>query len=70
MFCLTGASVSTDWFHNSVSENEIQREREASHARRCSSLDEMNETMIERWNESVKKGDRVYHLNSCTSQGK
>jgi hypothetical protein len=32
MFCLMEASVSTDWFHNSVSENEIQREREASHA--------------------------------------
>ncbi len=32
MFCLTEASVSTDWFHNSVSENEIQREREVSHA--------------------------------------
>jgi calcineurin-like phosphoesterase family protein len=31
-------------------------------AGRFSSLDEMNETMIERWNSRVKKGDRVYHL--------
>ena len=29
---------------------------------RFSSLDEMNETMIERWNSRVSKGDRVYHL--------
>jgi len=31
-------------------------------AGRFSSLDEMNETMIERWNGRVKRGDRVYHL--------
>jgi calcineurin-like phosphoesterase family protein len=26
------------------------------------SVEEMNETMVERWNERVKKDDRVYHL--------
>lgn len=26
------------------------------------SLEEMNETIIERWNSRVKRGDRVYHL--------
>lgn len=29
---------------------------------RFGSLNEMNETLIERWNSRVKKGDRVYHL--------
>src|SRR5512135_1332190 len=33
MFCLTEASFSTACRHNSISENKIQREREASHAR-------------------------------------
>jgi hypothetical protein len=32
MFCLTEASFSTACRHNSISENKIQREREASHA--------------------------------------
>jgi len=27
-----------------------------------SSIEEMNEVMVERWNSVVKKGDRVYHL--------
>jgi calcineurin-like phosphoesterase family protein len=27
-----------------------------------STVDEMNETMIERWNEVVKPGDKIYHL--------
>lgn len=27
-----------------------------------SSVEEMNEVMVERWNSVVKKGDRVYHL--------
>lgn len=27
-----------------------------------SSVDEMNEIMIERWNECVKSGDKIYHL--------
>lgn len=27
-----------------------------------SSVEEMNETMIERWNEVVKPGDKIYHL--------
>lgn len=31
-------------------------------AGRFSCVEEMNETIIERWNERVKKGDRVYHL--------
>lgn len=31
-------------------------------APRFSSLEEMNETLIARWNECVRKGDRVYHL--------
>lgn len=26
-----------------------------------SDVDEMNQTMIDRWNETVRKGDRVYH---------
>ena len=30
--------------------------------RTFSSVEEMNETMIERWNEVVKDGDTVYHL--------
>lgn len=29
---------------------------------RFASVDEMNETLIARWNERVTKGDRVYHL--------
>lgn len=33
------------------------------HANRpFSSIEEMNETMVERWNSRVKKGDLVYHL--------
>jgi calcineurin-like phosphoesterase family protein len=30
--------------------------------RSFSSVEEMNETMIERWNECVKPGDKIYHL--------
>jgi calcineurin-like phosphoesterase family protein len=30
--------------------------------RSFSSVEEMNETMIERWNEYVKPGDKIYHL--------
>ena len=30
--------------------------------RSFSSVDEMNETIIERWNEVVKPGDKIYHL--------
>src|SRR5512135_581134 len=37
MFCLTEASFSTACRHNSISENKIQREREASHAHFSSS---------------------------------
>ena len=29
---------------------------------RFASVDEMNETLIARWNERVQKGDRIYHL--------
>src|SRR5512133_1761166 len=38
MFCLTEASFSNACRHNSISENKIQREREASHARPISAL--------------------------------
>jgi calcineurin-like phosphoesterase family protein len=30
--------------------------------RSFSSVEEMNETMIDRWNECVKPGDKIYHL--------
>lgn len=31
-------------------------------AKSFSNVEEMNETMIDRWNSVVKKGDKVYHL--------
>jgi calcineurin-like phosphoesterase family protein len=36
--------------------------RELFRTGRFSTLDEMNETIIDRWNSRVTKGDRVYHL--------
>lgn len=33
-----------------------------SMVRDFTSVDEMNQVMIDRWNESVKPGDKVYHL--------
>lgn len=36
---------------------------------RFSSLEEMNESIIERWNSRVTKGDRVYHLGDVALGG-
>lgn len=35
-------------------------------ARRFSSVEEMDETMVERWNERVKPADHVWHLGDVT----
>ena len=34
-----------------------------------SSIDEMNETLIQKWNEIVKPGDLIYHLGDFTWHG-
>lgn len=34
--------------------------------RKFSSVDEMDEHMIDQWNKNVKKGDKVYHLGDIT----
>lgn len=42
------------------------RRGDGSALRPFSSVDEMNETLIERWNKTVKPSDHVYHLGDVT----
>lgn len=50
-----------------VHENILGFKREdGTPLRPFSSVEEMNETMIERWNDRVKPGDIVYHLGDVT----
>ncbi len=38
------------------------KNKDGSRMRDFSSVDEMNQVMVDRWNETVKPGDKVYHL--------
>ena len=38
------------------------KDRDGKPVRDFESVEEMNETMVDRWNSVVKKGDKVYHL--------
>jgi calcineurin-like phosphoesterase family protein len=49
----------THWGHAEFLDN---RKRGGGRIRPFSSVDEMDETMIERWNERVREDDIVYHL--------
>ena len=42
------------------------KQADGSPVRLFSSVQEMNETMIERWNERVKPADHIYHLGDVT----
>lgn len=51
--------VTSDTHFNHVN---IAGDKWGPHGRNFSSVDEMNELMIQRWNEVVRPGDKVYHL--------
>lgn len=55
----------THFFHTNIIKFTDQ---EGRRIRPFSSLDEMHELMVERWNECVKPNDFVYHLGDVTFQ--
>lgn len=52
------------WFTSDTHFNHVNIAGDAwgSHGRNFNSVSEMNELMIQRWNEVVRPGDKVYHL--------